>query len=82
MVARSKKEEIPQKFGSIEAAGAFWDTHSLADFAHETREVPMTFELSKRVRYISVPEAVYQKISNRAHQQKRTVRDLVLALGN
>jgi len=74
MVARNKKEEIPSDFDSVETAGQFWDTHSLADFASETKVVPVAFELSRRTRYISIPESTYQKISARAHRQKRTVR--------
>jgi len=81
MVARNKKPDIPDTFPSIEAAGAYWDTHSLADFDHQIKEAPMEIDFKKRIRYISVSEEIYRKIAIRAQEQKRTVRELVYALG-
>jgi hypothetical protein len=65
----------------VDDAGAFWDSHSLGDYDKSTKVTEMDFALTKRIRYIAVPEAVYQRISLRAQEKKKSVRDLVLALG-
>jgi hypothetical protein len=79
-MAKRRPDPIPETFGSLEEAGAFWDTHSLSDYRGDTKAVDMEFAITKRIRYVSIPEEVYRKISARAHERKQTVRDLVSAL--
>ena len=81
MVANNNKKNIPESFASIEHAGAFWDTHSLADYKNQTKPVGFTFDITKRTRYISVPETVYKKISIKAKTKRVSVRNLVCSLG-
>ena len=79
MVAR-KKDRIPESFGSPEAAGEFWDTHSLADYEDQTKTVEMDFQITKRTRYISIPEEIYKRLTLQANRKHRSVREMVLEL--
>ena len=74
-------KKIPKSFESVEQAGAFWDAHSLADFEDQVQPTEITFDISKRTRYISVPETIYQKISKKAKAKRLSVRNLVYSLG-
>jgi glucose-6-phosphate 1-dehydrogenase len=81
MVANKTIKNIPESFESVEQAGEFWDTHSLADFEDRTKSADITFDITKRIRYISVPEKVYQKISQKAKAKHLSVKNLVYSLG-
>jgi len=74
-------ENIPESFESIQQAGAFWDAHSLADYEKDTKPVEINFNITKRTRYISVPETIYQKISKNARAKHLSVKNLVYSLG-
>jgi hypothetical protein len=76
MVAR-KKDEIPEKFNTMEEAGSFWDAHSLSDYEGQTKNVEMDFQIAKRTRYITVPEDVYRKLALRASRKHWTVRKML-----
>jgi hypothetical protein len=56
MDANKAKEPIPEEFDSIEAAAAFWDTHSLADYWDETREVEIEVRARRRRRVSVAPD--------------------------
>lgn len=46
---RSKvPDAIPEEFESIEAATEFWDTHSLADYWHQTEQIELDIHLRNR----------------------------------
>ena len=76
MVAR-KKDEIPETFKTMEEAGSFWDTHSLSDYEDQTKDVEMDFQITKRTRYIAIPEKIYQKLAQRASRKHWTVRKML-----
>jgi hypothetical protein len=80
MAARKKTMDLPDTFSTLEEAGDFWDTHSVADYENITRSVQVTFDLSKRTRYIAIPDKIYQKISAKARKKHVQVKDLVYAL--
>jgi len=75
-----KKDPIPESFNSLEAAGKFWDSHSLGDYEDQTKTVELDFQLTKRTRYISVPEDIYKRLTVKAHRKHRSVREMVLGL--
>ena len=61
----SKKEPIPEKFDSVEAAADFWDTHSLSDYWDQTHEVEMEVRAQRRRRVTLDPE-VWERIVDQA----------------
>jgi cupin superfamily acireductone dioxygenase involved in methionine salvage len=79
-MATRKKDQLPETFGSPEVAGEFWDTHSLADFEDQTKSVEIDFQITKRTRYISIPENIYKRLTVQANRKHRSVRELVFEL--
>jgi len=47
-------EPIPESFNSIEEAGEFWDTHSLADYWDQTREVEIEVALKRSKHTVTI----------------------------
>ena len=75
-------DALPDSFESEEAAGEFWDTHSLADYEeHLEAADDVTFEISERVFEVQIAEDVYNKLQEQAaslHQQVPTLVDEIL----
>jgi hypothetical protein len=59
------REPIPEQFDSIEAAADFWDTHSLADYWDQLREVEIKVEARRRHRITLAPE-VWEQVAHQA----------------
>lgn len=76
----NKKKDIdplPETFESEEAAGEFWDTHSVEDYAEYFLPVNETIEISERVYEIQVSEEVYEKLRSAAESSHQPVRKIV-----
>ena len=77
-----KIDPLPESFESEEAAGEFWDTHSLTDYEeHLEAADDVTFEISERVFEVQVAEDVYKKLQEQAaslHQPVPKVVDEIL----
>jgi len=75
-------DPLPDAFESKEAAGEFWDTHSLTDYEeHLEAADDVTFEISERVFEVQVAEDVFKKLQEQAaalHQPVPKVVDEIL----
>lgn len=75
-------DPLPDSFESEEAAGEFWDTHSLMDYEeHLEAADDVTFEISERVFEVQVAEDVFKKLQEQAaslHQPMPKVVDEIL----
>ena len=75
-------DPLPDSFESEEAAGEFWDTHSLTDYEdHLEAADDVTFEISERVFEVQVAEDVFKKLQEQAaslHQSVPKVVDEIL----
>jgi hypothetical protein len=67
-MAASKKVPIPKGFRSIDEAAAFWDSHSLADYAEYLTPTRARFQLRRRVHLLAVdPDIAAQlRVASRA----------------
>jgi hypothetical protein len=74
---RTNREPIPEEFGSIAEAGAFWDTHSLADYWDLTREVEFEVDLGESVQLVAVERNLLEQLAERARQQGLSTQTLV-----
>jgi hypothetical protein len=77
-IAAKKKtrDPIPEHFESLEAAADFWDTHSLADYLDEFREVKnVRIELSSR--RFRLEDELAKKIGEVARQRGVSSETLV-----
>jgi len=73
-----KIDPLPESFESEEAAGEFWDTHSLADYEeHLEATDDVTFEISERVFEVRVAEDVYKKLQEQAASLKQPLPKVV-----
>lgn len=60
-MAASRKDPIPREFRTIDAAAAFWDNHSLADYREQLKPANIRFRLRGRVHLLAVdPEIAAQ----------------------
>ena len=77
-----KIDPLPESFESEEAAGEFWDTHSLADYEeHLEAADDVTFEISERVFEVQIAEDVFKKLQEQAaslHQPVPKIVDEIL----
>ena len=76
-----KVEPLPDSFVSEEAAGEFWDSHSLIDYQEHLEATDDTIEISERVFEVQVAEDVFRKLQQQAaslHQPLPKVVDEIL----
>ncbi|RKY67557.1 MAG: hypothetical protein DRP97_07275 [Candidatus Latescibacterota bacterium] len=73
----NKKTPIPEHFSSAEEAGAFWDTHSAADYWDEMEEVEMEFDLRERIFLVPVADKIYYRVKQRAELEQRSLKEMI-----
>ena len=74
-------DALPASFASEEAAGEFWDTHSLADYAAYLEPADDEFRIDDRVYEVSVSEEVFESLKREAassHQSLPKTVDRIL----
>ena len=73
-----KIDPLPESFESEEAAGDFWDPHSLTDYEeHLEAADDVTFEISERVFEVQVAEDVFKKLQEQAASAHQPVPKIV-----
>jgi hypothetical protein len=70
------KEQIPPNFSSIEEAAEFWDTHSLADYWDQTKEIAVEVGAQRR-QWIPLAAMLATQVAEHAHRQGVSVETLV-----
>ncbi len=68
---------IPDQFDSYEAAAAFWDTHSLADYWDQTEEVNFDVDLQCSVVLAPLEHHLADELKTVARKQGLSVETLV-----
>lgn len=63
------RDQIPEDFGSIEAAAEFWDTHSLADYWDQTEEVALRAALDRNIVLLPLEQGLAKRLSEVARNQ-------------
>ncbi|MCP4662022.1 MAG: hypothetical protein GY856_42000 [bacterium] len=74
----AKREQLTSlsRAQTPEEIGEFWDTHSLADFADQTREASFEVRAERRRRITLAPE-LYEQIEAHARRQGLVAETLV-----
>ena len=72
-VVDSTQDQIPEDFGSIEAAAEFWDTHSLADYWDQTVEIAVDVKLERRITLLPLEQGLAKRLSEAARYQGLSV---------
>jgi hypothetical protein len=70
------KEQIPPDFSSLEEAAEFWDTHSLADYWDQTKEIEVEVRAQRR-QWIPLASTLATQVAERAQRQGVSVKTLV-----
>jgi CopG antitoxin of type II toxin-antitoxin system len=70
-------DPIPEEFDSPQAAGEFWDTHSLADYWAETEEAHFEVDLRQSVYLIPVEKDLAESVAQRAKAQGLSSQTLI-----
>lgn len=74
-------DPLPDSFETEAQAGAFWDTHSTADYQEYVEPSDDTIEIRDRVFEVQVAEDVFKKLQMEAtslHETVPTVVDKIL----
>ena len=78
-----KRDPMPPPDATPEEIGEFWDTHSLADYWDETREVEFQVNLKSRENLVpSEHEAADQRDTLSAEQGWQKLKGLIQKMGN
>lgn len=72
-----KRAPIPQHFKSVAEAGAFWDTHDLADYWELTREAKFEVDLQRRVFLTALEPELAKKLVACARKQGVSTETLI-----
>lgn len=75
MKIKNQIDPIPDHFATIDEAADFWDTHSLADYWEQTKEVYFEIEIEEEPRYIALERNLAKKL---IHWPKRKIFHLKL----
>lgn len=77
-MARTKQvDPIPEDFGSLAAAADFWDTHDLADYVDQTREVDAEVDIQRRAFLTVLEPELAKRVYAYAHEQGVSAETLV-----
>lgn len=78
-MAKSKKKAdlLPEEFRTITEAGEFWDSHDLADYWEDTREVSANIKVPPTPRYVPLDKEIAELIAEVAQRRHISVETLV-----
>jgi len=67
---------LPKEFPCAKEAGAFWDTHSLADYEEFLEPVELDARIERRHFEIEVDEPSFLALRSTAHKQHKPIMQL------
>ncbi|MBM3127782.1 MAG: hypothetical protein FJ009_04005 [Chloroflexi bacterium] len=78
-MAKNKKtrDPIPKEFKTIEELQEFWDTHSVADYDDQFKDVHFDVDLRGRTNLVAVEPTLMQELVKRAHMMGVSTETLV-----
>lgn len=75
---RIERDELPEEFSSLTEAGAFWDTHSTADYEDVMEDVAFEITLTgKPTYYFAVAKDMAKALHDVAQQQGVSTQTLI-----
>jgi len=73
-----ERDLVPEEFASLGEAGAFWDTHSTADYEDEMEDAAFEVNLTgKPTYYFAVAKDIATALQVVAHQQGISTQTLI-----
>jgi dihydroneopterin aldolase len=74
---KKDREPIPEHFATLREAGAFWDTHDLADYWDVTEDVEAEVKLEHRTYLFALAPDLAERLAQRAAQQGLSAETLI-----
>jgi hypothetical protein len=74
---KKKPEPIPETFATPEEAGAFWDTHSAADYWDRMRDVDMEIDIQSELFLVALIPDLADKLAQEAQRRGVSTETLV-----
>ncbi|MFQ6042025.1 MAG: CopG family antitoxin [Candidatus Poribacteria bacterium] len=74
---KKQRDPIPESFSSIEEAGEFWDTHSLADYWDLTHEVEIEVDLKSSTHVVAIEKGIAREVRKLARGQGLSPETLI-----
>ena len=59
---KKRRDPIPQNFKSIEELQEFWDTHSVADYDDQFKDVHFDVDIRSRINLVAVEPTLMQEL--------------------
>jgi len=74
-MANKKKviDPLPDSFENEEAAGEFWDTHSVEGYAEFFEPVDAKIEITERIYEVQVSKEVFYELQKEANARRQSV---------
>jgi hypothetical protein len=76
MAEEKRRDEIPEDFGTPEAAGEFWDTHDSTDYEDLFEDVEVEVDLKKRCYIVELDATTAEQLKKQAQKEGMTARQL------
>lgn len=74
----TERDELPEEFSSLTEAGAFWDTHSTADYEDVMADVAFDIQVTgKPTYYFAVAKDMAKALHEVAQQQGISTQTLI-----
>lgn len=71
------RDPLPESFDNLDDLGAFWDTHSSADYEDEMEDVVAEVEISESRVYLPLETSLAKKLRARAQHEGTSTEELV-----
>lgn len=71
------RESIPEEFKSFDEAADFWDSHDMADYWDQTKEVTVEVDLQRRVFLTALEPELAKELSQWVRRQGISTETLV-----
>ena len=75
--AQTSRDPLPEAFDSLDEAGAFWDTHSSADYEDLMEDVDVEIDLSSNKIYCAIEKQLVRRLREQAKRQGVSTEELI-----
>jgi len=72
-----RREPLPTSFSTLEEAGAFWDSHSSAEYEDQMEDVDVDVDLGASKIYCALDRDTARRMRERARREGISVEELL-----
>ena len=75
--AATHRDPLPESFDSLDQVGAFWDTHSSADYEDLMEDVGIEVDLCSSKIYCPIEKDLARRLREQAQRQGMSTEELI-----